>query len=70
MKFLDWWYWDSRNAFYRWRADVLDFVPKSMRSWPILRRWYWQPEEIEEANRQAKELAKSFGTEWQDEPRQ
>ena len=44
-RFLEWW---------------LDRVPYCLRSTPFLRKYYWQPEEIEEIKRQVKRLERSF----------
>jgi hypothetical protein len=39
---------------------IANLVPRPARHWPILRRWYWQPEELaairERARQQAAEL--------------
>lgn len=41
-------------------SRLLDLVPRFMRSWPILRRWYWQREELAAAHEWATETAAFF----------
>lgn len=38
----------------------LDYVPRFMRTWPWLRRFYWQADEIEAIQREADALAEFF----------
>jgi hypothetical protein len=44
----------------RLKCRILDSVPKFMRSWIFIKRFYWQKEEIEEAIKKSKELYKLF----------
>lgn len=39
----------------------LDWVPYFARSWPWIRRYYWQQEELDAAKKKAKEWEKLFG---------
>lgn len=54
-----WWLWPRLR-------HPLDLVPRFMRTWPLLRRWYWQPEQIAEARRRAREMHKLF-EQWTDD---
>lgn len=39
----------------------LDYVPRCMRSWPFIRRYFWQQWEIDAAKAKAQALRKLFG---------
>lgn len=41
----------------RQRFFVLGLVPQFCRSWPWLRRYYWQPDEVEAAMQEAREMS-------------
>ena len=44
---------------YNWIVDhILVYVPHFMRSWPFIRRLYWQQEEVDKANTEGKRLEK------------
>ena len=42
------------------RSWLLNLVPRCMRRWPWLRRYYWQPEDLDAASRKAEELLAEF----------
>jgi len=39
----------------------LDYVPFRMRSWPVLRKYFWQRDEIDAARKKAAEWKRLFG---------
>jgi hypothetical protein len=40
--------------------SILNLVPRFMRTWPFLRRYYWQADQIAAIKRDADELQKFF----------
>jgi hypothetical protein len=55
-------YWEDDGTFvYSWPARfgwfLAGLVPRRMRHWPVLRRWYWQQDEVDEIRRRAQERA-------------
>ena len=55
-----WWWYDRKHLP---REFMLDLVPKFMRSWPVLQRWYWQAEEVAEIKARAEVQWKEFSGE-------
>lgn len=53
-------YWDDRYLADHIAASILDRVPKFMRSWPILKRWFWQQEELDKAREAALRFIEDF----------
>lgn len=45
---------------------LFNLIPKWMRSLPLLRKFYWQEDEIEEAQERGQEFAETFGLLWTD----
>lgn len=44
---------------------LLDYVPRFMRGWPLLSRFYWQAAELQAAEKLGKEIAEKLR--WEDE---
>jgi hypothetical protein len=40
---------------------LAELVPRRMLRWRLLRRWYWQPEELAAARARARERAREIG---------
>lgn len=44
----------------KYRIALLNTVPYFMRSWPLIKKFYWQKEDIERARQRAKEISEKL----------
>lgn len=59
--FLDWLYWDSRRDLEDLREILLDCVPMWFRyRWPM-KRFFWQPEQVDAIHEEAERIREQMG---------